>query len=159
MMAPGVPQIMAEFESSNSEESTFIVSVFVLGFAFGPLLMAPLSEIYGRTPVYHVCNSLFVVFTAGCALSQNVSMLMAFRFLSGFVGVAVVTCGSGSISDMVPAEKRGAAMAVWSTGPMLGPVIGPVCAGFLVDAKGWRWVFWVTTIVVSYISDPQRHTQ
>lgn len=77
---------------------------------------------------------------------------MALRFLSGFVGVAVVTCGSGSIADMVPAEQRGGAMAVWSIGPMLGPVVGPVCAGFLVEAKSWRWVFWVTTIVVSYDS-------
>ncbi|KAL6912461.1 hypothetical protein FSST1_010221 [Fusarium sambucinum] len=147
MMAPGVPEIMTEFKNSSTEASTFIVSIFVLGFAFGPLLMAPLSEIYGRTPVYHVCNSLFVLFTVDCALSQDVGMLMAFRFLSGFVGVAVVTCGSGSIADMVPAEERGAAMAVWSLGPMLGPVVGPVCAGFLIEAKGWRWVFWVTTIV------------
>ncbi|CAJ0538534.1 Ff.00g065950.m01.CDS01 [Fusarium sp. VM40] len=147
MMAPGVPEIMAEFNESSTEASTFVVSIFVLGFAFGPLLMAPLSEIYGRTPVYHVCNSLFVLFMVGCALSENVGMLMAFRFLSGFVGVAVVTCGSGSIADMVPAEQRGGAMAVWSIGPMLGPVVGPVCAGFLVEAKGWRWVFWVTTIV------------
>ncbi|KAK7408446.1 hypothetical protein QQX98_009373 [Neonectria punicea] len=147
MMAPGVPDIMADFNTTNDEVATFMVSVFVLGFAFGPLLMAPMSELYGRTPVYHVSNSLFVVFSIGCALSQNPAMLMAFRFLSGFVGVAVVTCGSGSIADMIPAEQRGAAMAVWSVGPLLGPVIGPVCAGFLVEAQGWRWVFWVTTIV------------
>lgn len=147
MMAPGVPNIMATFNSTDDMVATFMVSVFVLGFAFGPLLMAPMSELYGRLPVYHVSNTLFILFSVGCALSQNVAMLMAFRFLSGFVGVAVVTCGSGSIADMVPAEQRGAAMAVWSIGPLLGPVIGPVCAGFLVEAKGWRWVFWVTTIV------------
>ncbi|KPM38567.1 putative transporter [Neonectria ditissima] len=147
MMAPGVPDIMADFNTTNDEVATFMVSVFVLGFAFGPLLMAPMSELYGRTLVYHVSNSLFVIFSIGCALSQNPAMLMAFRFLSGFVGVAVVTCGSGSIADMIPAEQRGAAMAVWSIGPLLGPVIGPVCAGFLVEAQGWRWVFWVTTIV------------
>ncbi|RSM06740.1 hypothetical protein BHE90_005238 [Fusarium euwallaceae] len=147
MMAPGVPLIMAEFETTNDEVATFMVSVFVLGFAFGPLLMAPLSELYGRTPVYHVCNTLFIIFSIGCALSQNIGMLIAFRFLSGFVGVATVTCGSGTIADMVPPEKRGAAMSIWSVGPLLGPVVGPVCAGFLVEAKGWRWVFWVITIV------------
>ncbi|KAI8711261.1 MFS domain-containing protein [Fusarium sp. LHS14.1] len=147
MMAPGVPVIMAEFSTSDEEVATFMVSVFVLGFAFGPLLMAPLSELYGRLPVYHVCNSLFVIFSIGCAVSQNIGMLIAFRFLSGFVGVATVTCGSGTIADMVPPEKRGAAMSIWSIGPLLGPVIGPVCAGFLVEAKGWRWVFWIITIV------------
>ncbi|RSL49539.1 hypothetical protein CEP54_012399 [Fusarium duplospermum] len=137
IMAPGVPLIMAEFETSNDEVATFMVSVFVLGFAFGPLLMAPLSELYGRTPVYHVCNTLFIIFSIGCALSQNIGMLIAFRFLSGFVGVATVTCGSGTIADMVPPEKRGAAMSIWSIGPLLGPVIGPVCAGFLVEARVW----------------------
>ncbi|KAH7129714.1 major facilitator superfamily domain-containing protein [Dactylonectria estremocensis] len=134
MMAPGGPEIVAEFNSTDDMAATFMVSVFVFGFAFGPLLMAPMSELYGRLPAYHVSNSFFIVFSVGCALSQNIAMLMAFRFLSGLVGVAVVTCGS-------------AAMSVWSIGPLLGPVIGPVCAGFLVESRDWRWVFWVTTIV------------
>ncbi|EKG16668.1 Major facilitator superfamily [Macrophomina phaseolina MS6] len=126
--------------------ATFVVAVFVLGFAFGPLLLAPLSEIYGRNPIYHVCNVLFTVFSAGCALSKNMGMLIAFRFLSGLAGVAVVTCGSGSISDMLPPQKRGAAMALWSLGPLLGPVIGPIAGGYLTQAEGWRWVFWVITV-------------
>lgn len=149
MLAPGVPQLMKEFNSNNDMVKTFVVSVFVLGFATGPLVMAPLSELYGRTPVYHICNSLFVIFTAACALASNEGMMIVFRFFAGFFGVAVVTCGGGSIADMMPAEQRGRAMSVWSVGPLLGPVIGPVCAGFLVEAKGWRWIFWVTTIIVS----------
>lgn len=149
MMAPGVPQIMKELGSSNDTEATFVVSIFILGFAFGPLFIAPLSELYGRIPIYHVCNSLFVVFSACCALSNGVPMLMAFRFLSGVSGVAVITCGSGSIADMMPPEQRGRAISLWSLGPLTGPVVGPVCAGFLVEAKGWRWVFWIITIVVS----------
>ncbi|KAJ9142407.1 MFS general substrate transporter [Pleurostoma richardsiae] len=147
MLAPGVPLIMQEFETDSNELATFVVSVFVLGFAFGPLLIAPLSELYGRTYLYHVCNTLFTVFTAACALATSMNMLIAFRFLAGFAGVAVITCGSGTIADLMPPEQRGRAMALWSLGPMLGPVVGPVCAGFLVEAKGWRWVFWVITIV------------
>lgn len=149
MMAPGVPQLMQDLGSSSSTESTFVVSIFVLGFAFGPLIIAPLSELYGRLVVYHVCDILFVLFSAGCALSTSVAMLMAFRFLSGLTGVAVITCGSGSIADMMPPEQRGRAMSLWSLGPLIGPVIGPICAGFLVEAKGWRWVFWLITIAVS----------
>src|SRR5687767_61748 len=126
MLAPGVPAMMAEFKSDNNMVKTFVVSVFVLGFAVGPLLMAPLSELYGRTPVYHVCNVLFVVFTIACALAANEGMMLVFRFFSGFFGVAVVTCGSGSIADLMPPEQRGKAMAIWSIGPLLGPVVGPV---------------------------------
>lgn len=150
MMAPGVPQIMDDFGVSDNMAATFVVSIFVLGFATGPLLIAPLSEIWGRLPIYHVCNILFVIFSAGCALSQNVSMMLVFRFFSGFAGVAVLTCGSGTIADLMPPEQRGRAMALWTLGPLIGPVFGPVCAGFLVEATSWRWVFWVITIVVSF---------
>lgn len=149
MFAPGVPEVMVDFHTSNEMIATFVVSVFVLGFAFGPLLLAPLSELYGRTIVYHSCNVLFVIFLAACALANSMNMLIVFRFLSGFAGVAAVTCGSGSIADLMAPEHRGRAMAIWSLGPLLGPVVGPVAAGFLVEAMGWRWVFWVIMIAVS----------
>ena len=158
MMAPGVPQLMAEFGTSNNMVATFVVSIFVLGFAVGPLLMAPMSEIYGRVPVYHVSNILFVIFSAACALSTSIEMLMVFRFFAGLTGVAVVTCGSGTVADLMPTASRGKAMAIWSMGPLFGPVIGPVCAGFLVEATTWRWVFWVITIVVSLLSVPLQKT-
>ncbi|KAL7621682.1 hypothetical protein AAE478_009009 [Parahypoxylon ruwenzoriense] len=152
MLAPGVPEMMAEFGTSDNQIATFVVSVFMLGFALGPILLAPLSELYGRLPIYHVCNVLFVIFSVGCAVAQNVGMLISFRFLAGSAGVAVVTCGSGSIADMMPPEKRGRAMSVWSLGPLLGPIVGPICAGFLVEAAGWRWVFWVITIVSGVVT-------
>lgn len=114
MFAPGIQKVLTEFNSTSNVEATFVVSIFVLGFAFGPLLLAPLSEMYGRLPVYHTCNILFFLFTIGCAVSQNMAMLMAFRFLAGFAGVATVTCGGGTIVDMMPTEQRGGAMALWS---------------------------------------------
>lgn len=129
--------------------ATFVISVFILGFAFGPLVIAPLSEIYGRNPIYHCCNVLFVLFSVGCALSTNMGMLIAFRFLSGFAGCAVVTCGAGSIADMMPTEYRGRAMSIWAMGPLLGPSVGPVIAGFVVEYMGWRWAFWIVVIAVS----------
>lgn len=55
--------------------------------------------------------------------------------------------GGGTIADVVPQEKRGGALAIYSVAPLLGPVIGPVAGGFLVAAKGWRWVFWVLAMV------------
>ncbi|CAN8098257.1 unnamed protein product [Discula destructiva] len=146
IFAPGVPAVVQEFRSTSNQLATFVVSVFVLGFAFGPLLVAPMSEIYGRTPIYHICNVLFVCFSVGCALANSMGMLIAFRFLSGFAGVAAVTCGAGSIADMLPAETRGKAMSIWSLGPLLGPTIGPAVAGFVIDALGWRWAFWIVVI-------------
>lgn len=103
---------------------------------------------YGRAPIYNTTNVLFLVFTIGCALATNAGMLIAFRFLSGVAGVATITCGSGTIADIIPVENRGVAMSIYSIGPLLGPVIGPVVGGFLIEAKGWRWVFWLITICV-----------
>ncbi|OJD35663.1 major facilitator superfamily protein [Diplodia corticola] len=152
MFAPGVPLVMREFGSGSTVLATFVVSVYVLGFALGPLFLAPLSEVYGRNPVYHVCNVFFTIFTVCCAVSQNMGMLIVFRFLAGLAGVSVVTCGSGSIADMLPAEHRGGAMAIWSMGPLLGPIIGPIAGGYLTEAEGWRWVFWIITIISGVIT-------
>lgn len=152
IFAPGVPQLMEDFQETNQELAAFVVSVYVLGFAFGPMLIAPLSEMYGRLPVYHVCNICFVAFNVACALAPNFDSLIAFRFLAGTFGSCPLTNGGGSIADMITQEKRAAAMAAFSIGPLVGPVLGPVAGGALQDAKGWRWVFWVVAIVSGFVA-------
>ncbi|KAG6994163.1 hypothetical protein G7Y79_00046g082140 [Physcia stellaris] len=147
MFAPGVPEVMSEFESTNIVLASFVVSIYVLGYAFGPLIIAPLSELYGRLVIYHACNVLFVIFTIACALATNLNMLIGFRFLEGTFGSAPLTIGGGTIADMIVQQKRGAVMSVWAMGPLMGPVIGPVIGGYLSEAKGWRWVFWLIAIV------------
>ena len=111
--APGVPKVLQEFHTQSETLATFVVSVYILGFAFGPLVIAPLCEIYGRLIVYHVTNVLFVIFTVACALSTNMNMLIGFRFLAGCVGVTPVTIGGGTIADLFVPAQRGASMAIW----------------------------------------------
>ncbi|KAI4167658.1 MAG: hypothetical protein LQ343_007043 [Gyalolechia ehrenbergii] len=152
MVAPGVPQVMTEFKSDNIELASFVVSVYILGYACGPMVIAPMSELYGRLPVYHVCNVLFVVFTIACAVSSNLNMLIAWRFFEGLFGSSPLTIGGGTIADMVIQEKRGGMMAIFAMGPLMGPVIGPVAGGYLAQAKGWRWVFWLIAIVAGAIT-------
>ncbi|KAL6858265.1 hypothetical protein ACO1O0_005725 [Amphichorda felina] len=152
IFAPGVPDLMVDFGESSQEMASFVVSVYVLGFAFGPMLIAPLSEIYGRVPVYHVCNICFIGFSVGCAKAPSFAALVVFRFLAGTFGSCPLTNGGGSIADMISQEKRAAAMSAFSIGPLIGPVLGPVAGGALHDAKGWRWVFWVVTIVSGFLS-------
>ncbi|KAE9363892.1 MFS multidrug transporter-like protein [Stipitochalara longipes BDJ] len=147
MFAPAIPQVMAHFHSTSTNIETFIVSIFVLGFAFGPLLVAPLSEIYGRRPVYLASITLFLIFTICCAVSNSLGMLIAFRFLCGCAGSTAITLGGATIGDTFPQDKRGAAMATWGMGPMLGPILGPIIGGYLSAAKGWRWIFWLQAII------------
>ncbi|OJJ47341.1 hypothetical protein ASPZODRAFT_2129058 [Penicilliopsis zonata CBS 506.65] len=148
MFAPGVPLVMEEFHSSSTTLATFVVSVYILGFAFGPLIVAPWSEYSGRVIVYNTCNLLFLIFNIASALSPNLAALIVFRFLDGVVGVTPTTIGSGTIADLMPPESRGRAMAFWSLGPLFGPIVGPVAGGFLVEATNWRWVFWVLSIAI-----------
>ncbi|KAH6663798.1 major facilitator superfamily domain-containing protein [Halenospora varia] len=152
MLAPGVQLVMEEFNTSSTTFATFVVSIFVLGFASGPLLLAPLSELYGRVIIYNITNVLFLCFTILCAVSQNQSMLLAFRFLSGFVGVATITIGSGTIADIMPREKRGKAVSVWSVGTILGPMVGPIIGGYVTEAAGWRWMFWTISIAIGVVT-------
>lgn len=126
MFAPGVPQLMREFESDSSTMATFVVSIYVLGFAVGPLVIAPASELYGRLYVYHITTVGFIVFTIACALAPSLGSLIAFRFLQGCWGVTPVTIGGGTIADLMAPEKRGGAMAIWAMGPLLGP--GACCS-------------------------------
>jgi multidrug resistance protein len=144
--APGVPQVLRTFNETSNTIATFVVSVYILGFAIGPLIIAPMSELYGRHHLYNICNLLFVVFNVACALSKSMGMLIAFRFFAGCAGSAPLTLGGGTVADLFPQQQRAGAMAIWSLGPLLGPVIGPVCGGFLVEHMSWRWVFWIMAI-------------
>lgn len=167
MFAPGVADVMREFHSSSSLLGSFVVSVYVLGYMVGPFLIGPLSELYGRVPLYHSCNIFFLIFTIACAVAQSLPQLIVFRFLAGVAGVCPLTIGSGTAADMIAKEKRAGVMAIWAMGPILGiyffsalvigtpltfpligPVAGPVAGGFLAEAEGWRWVFWVIAITV-----------
>lgn len=164
--SPGVPQVMVEFHSNSELLEGFIVSVYVLGFAFGPLIIAPMSEMWGRLKLYHSCSFLFLVCTIICAVSKNMNMLIVFRFLAGSVGAAPLALGAGTIADLIKREQRATAMAVWVLGPStslplylqctnannspaVGPVLGPVAGGFISEYLGWRWNFWIIAIAVS----------
>ncbi|KAL8341072.1 hypothetical protein RB601_006936 [Gaeumannomyces tritici] len=149
MLAPAVPLVMADLGTDSSTFATFVVSIFVLGFACGPLVLAPLSELYGRVPLYNTTNMLLVALTAACALAPSAPALLALRFLSGFVGVATITNGSGTIADLMPRERRGRAVAVWSVGTVLGPTVGPIIGGKVAATAGWRWMFWALAIVLA----------
>jgi multidrug resistance protein len=149
MFAPGIPQVMADFHSDSDMLATFVVSVYLLGFALGPVIIAPLCEMYGRIPLYASCNIFFVIFCIASALSKSLGQLIAFRFLMGCAGVAPLTIGAGTIADIMPVEKRGKAMSIYSIGPLVGPVLGPVGGGYMIQAIGWRWVYWLLTILVS----------
>ncbi|KAJ5666053.1 uncharacterized protein N7477_008501 [Penicillium maclennaniae] len=152
MLAPAVQDVMRSLRSDSTELDSFVVSIYVIGFAVGPLIVAPMSELYGRAIVYHVTNVIFLGVTIGCALSQNVGMFLTFRFISGCAGVTPLALGGGTIGDLMPPERMGTAMAVWGLGSLVAPVFSPIAGGYLSEAAGWRWIFWVIAIPMAILT-------
>lgn len=91
--APAIELIISEFHITSNTISTLATTIYILGLAIGPMFTSALSELYGRQPVLLTANLMFVCFVVGCALSQSIAQLMAFRFLSGCAGGTPMTLG------------------------------------------------------------------
>lgn len=137
--AGALVEIMTDFHIS---EEVFIlgISLFVIGFAVGPVIWSPLSEHYGRRPVHIISAMALTVFCAGAAGAKNIQTLIILRFFAGSLGSAPMAVPGGVIADIFPAITRGLAGGIWAIAPFLGPTIGPIVGGFLGESAGWRWV-------------------
>ncbi|KAI0123477.1 major facilitator superfamily domain-containing protein [Xylariales sp. AK1849] len=135
----GIREIIMEF-GIGQEVATLGVSLFVVGFAIGPLLWAPLSEVFGRQVLFIGTYAALTAFNAGCAGAQNSWTLIILRFFAGAFGSSPLTNAGGVVADLFPASHRGLAMSIFAAAPFLGPVLGPIIGGFLGEAAGWRWV-------------------
>jgi MFS family permease len=125
MFAPGASDLAAEFQITNSFVEALTVSIYVLGFVVGPLILAPLSEVYGRLGPYHYSSALFLACTIGCAFSTNTAMFLVFRFVCGCAASGPMSIGGAIVADITVQEERGKAMALFAMGPLLGPVCTP----------------------------------
>lgn len=144
--APALESIAADLHTSNTV-GVMILSIYMLAFSVGPLLTSPLSELYGRLAVLQCSNAFFFVFNTACGFAQNSGQMLAFRFLAGMGGCAAQSIGGGILSDMFTPLERGKALAVYSIAPLLGPIVGPVAGGFLVEYVSWKWCFWIISIL------------
>ncbi|KAG6819299.1 hypothetical protein H0H93_013217 [Arthromyces matolae] len=111
-----------------------------------PLLWGPLSEEYGRRPIFIYTFIVYTIFQVAPAVSQNTTSILVFRFLGGFFAAAPMTNSPALISDIWDAKTRGKALAIFTIAPFAGPALGPTAAGFLGEYATWRWVFWVLAI-------------
>lgn len=140
-MVPVAGTIVSDLNGGhdNPSGSVLLVTIWELGEAAGPLLIAPLSEIYGRYPVFNVANVLFVCGIAMSAWSRSLDLFIFARFLTG-CAVASNVLNPAVIGDIFPAEQRGSAMSVVMLAPLLGGAIGPAVAGAIAQSVGWRQI-------------------
>ncbi|KAK0619361.1 major facilitator superfamily domain-containing protein [Immersiella caudata] len=145
------PALQAEYSLPTSgPQSVLAASVYLLGFMTGPLIFAPLSESHGRKPVLLTGFILFILSLIGSAVAPSWEAFLIFRFLTGTFGAPPVSVVGGVIADVFEDEgERGMVMILWSGATVVGPLSGPVIAGFVGSegGLGWRWTFWIAVIV------------
>jgi multidrug resistance protein len=128
------------------EVAILTCSIMVCGFAVGPLLWSPLSEIIGRRPVYIISLALYVIFNIPCALAPNIGCLLACRFLCGVFSSSGLSLAGGTIADVWNIEERGMAIAFFAAAPYCGPVIGPIVTGWINVGSGRLDLFFWTNM-------------
>ncbi|OSD01877.1 MFS polyamine transporter [Trametes coccinea BRFM310] len=151
MMAPAANQIADEFGVTSKPIIALFTSIYVLGYALGPLTLAPMCELFGRARILQLSNLFYFAWNLGCGFAQNSGELIAFRFLSGIGGSAAPSIGGGVLGDVWRSDQRGQAVALYSLAPLLGPVIGPACGAWIAQRSDWRWVFWSTSIFCFFV--------
>ncbi|KAJ5287346.1 hypothetical protein N7478_003032 [Penicillium angulare] len=128
------------------EVAILTCSIMVCGFAVGPLLWSPLSEIIGRRPVYIISLGLYVIFNIPCALSPNIGGLLVCRFLCGVFSSSGLSLAGGTIADIWSIEERGMAIAYFAAAPYCGPVLGPIVTGWINVGTGRLDLFFWTNM-------------
>lgn len=143
-----VPYIMQEFHVEDAMQSNLPTSVFLIGYIVGPLAFSPLSETVGRRLVLLPTITVFTLSTVACALSPNWGSLLFFRFICGTMGSAPQTVVGGVYADMFfDLRERGRVMAFYMASASFGPILGPIISGFASPSYGWRWTFWIASIL------------
>ncbi|KAK1708368.1 major facilitator superfamily transporter [Colletotrichum lupini] len=149
ILAPAIEYLNEDYGNADLTLGTLPVSIYLLGYAVGPLILAPLSEMYGRRPVLTAANFFFCAWLIGCALAPTLDSLIVFRFLTGMGGSGCLAIGGGVIADMIPIAERGTAISIWMVGPLVGPTIAPIVGAFVAQDVGWRWCSWIAFIAAT----------
>ena len=157
-------QVITYFHTTE-EVAILTVCLFVLGFAVGPVLWGPLSELYGRQIILLITLGASVVFE-GASIACNkddLAALLVLRFLAGSVSSASISNSPGIVADMFVPAERGLAVMAYSMFPFLGPTLGPICGNFLAAGSGWRWVdvlctlFFALMLVLGLLLEPETY--
>ncbi|EEU45799.1 uncharacterized protein NECHADRAFT_38318 [Fusarium vanettenii 77-13-4] len=141
-----IPGLVEEYGSTTTT-TTLGLTTYLLGLAVGSLIVAPLSELYGRQMVYLVCLSIWALLILPCALATSLTEIIVVRFFGALFGAAMISNSPGSIVDISDPEYLAAAMSMWSIAPLNGPSTGPIIGGFVYQYLGWRWDNWIVLIL------------
>lgn len=158
-----VPQIMAEY-GVIEVVGILGITLYVFGFALGPVVYGPLSELYGRRNLLIISSFGFTLFQFAVATGENLQTILICRFFAGCVGAAPLAVIPAAMSDMFDNYSRGKVVSIFSLTVFLGPILTPVYSSYIVQHTTWRWVQYVSgiyaglcTLAICFLYDESHH--
>ncbi len=137
-----LPYMAGDLNASPDQISWVLTSYLVASAIMMPLTGYFTSKL-GQRNYLMLSIGLFVISSALCGLSANLSEIVGFRLLQGVAGAALVPLSQAIMVQTFPLEQRGKAMAIWGIGVMVGPILGPTAGGWLTEMYNWRWTFFI----------------
>ncbi|KAL9085495.1 MAG: hypothetical protein Q9165_007540 [Trypethelium subeluteriae] len=140
---------LGKYLHKDLTDVAYVVSIFTAVVSISPLFWNPISNVYGRRPVYIMNLVATVVFSAASAASHDYGTLLAMRALSGLLGTAALGLGPATVCDLFFAHERGRYMGVYTLSFITGGHIAPIIGGYIEKNLTWRWCFYVPAIIAA----------
>jgi len=137
-----LPHMQASL-SAAQDTITWVLTSYIVASAIAIPLTGWLSDRVGAKRLFLIAIGGFIVASMLCGAAMNLSQMVAFRVLQGVFGAFLIPLSQTTMLGIYPKERHGQAMAVWSMGVMIGPIMGPILGGWLTENFDWRWVFYV----------------
>ena len=141
-----LPHIAGDL-SARQEESTWVLTSYLVANAIVLPLSGWLSELLGRKRFYMICVLMFTLSSALCGMATSLGQLIFFRVLQGIGGGGLQPSEQAILVDTFPPPKRGMAMAVYGMAILVAPILGPTLGGWITDNYSWRWIFYINVPV------------
>lgn len=137
--------------SAGQDESTWILTSYLVSNAIVLPISGWISTVIGRKRFYMTCVALFTISSFLCGFAPSLSWLIFFRVLQGMGGGGLAPSEQAILTDTFPPSKRGMASAVYGIGVVVAPAVGPTLGGWITENYSWRWIFFIN-IPVGIIS-------
>ena len=129
--------------AASADEITWVLTSYVIAAAIMTAPVGWMAVRYGRKRLFIICIAGFTITSMMCGAAQSLEQLVGFRLLQGMFGAALAPLSQATMLDIYPFSRRAQAMAIFSMGVTMGPMVGPTLGGYLTDMYSWRWVFYV----------------
>lgn len=129
--------------SSGVDESTWVLTSYLVSNAIVLPLTGWFSRLFGRKAFYMSCVMIFIISSFLCGVATSLPLLVLFRVLQGAGGGGLQPVSQAILVESFPRQKQGMAMAVYGMGVVVAPIIGPTLGGWLTDNYSWRWIFFI----------------